>query len=98
MKPRRRTLAAGLIGALVGALVLAAGLALSGGDEAPASARGPSMGTSDPNAPYDLRFIDEMTVHHQGAVMSAPSRRRSATSASRLAARAGAQPWRTRSR
>ncbi len=31
----------------------------------------PFMGMSDPDAPYDLRFIDEMVMHHQGAIMSA---------------------------
>ena len=71
MSARSRTLAAGLLGALLGALALAAGLALASGGDEPASARGPFMGTADPNAPYDLRFIDEMTMHHRGAVMSA---------------------------
>ncbi|HEV2106889.1 MAG TPA: DUF305 domain-containing protein [Thermomicrobiales bacterium] len=32
---------------------------------------GPFMGMADPDAPYDLRFIDEMIMHHQGAIMSA---------------------------
>src|SRR5438309_10613911 len=27
------------------------------------------MGASDPNAPFDLRFIDEMISHHEGAIM-----------------------------
>ncbi|MBF6614940.1 MAG: hypothetical protein IVW55_17680, partial [Chloroflexi bacterium] len=31
----------------------------------PSAASGPFMGTSDPNAEYDLRFIDEMSMHHQ---------------------------------
>ncbi|MBA3519264.1 MAG: DUF305 domain-containing protein [Rhizobiales bacterium] len=31
---------------------------------------GPFMGITDANAPYDLRFIDEMVMHHQGAIMS----------------------------
>ncbi len=30
----------------------------------------PFMGLSDPAAPYDQRFIDEMIMHHQGALMS----------------------------
>ena len=29
------------------------------------------MGMSGPGSPYDLRFIDEMVMHHQGAIMSA---------------------------
>ena len=29
------------------------------------------MGLTDPAAPYDLRFIDEMIMHHQGAIVSA---------------------------
>ncbi|MBF6612456.1 MAG: DUF305 domain-containing protein [Chloroflexi bacterium] len=37
----------------------------------PSAAPSPFMGTSDPNAEYDLRFIDEMSMHHQGAIMSA---------------------------
>lgn len=36
-----------------------------------ASAQGPFMGIADPDAPYDLRFIDEMVMHHRGAIMSA---------------------------
>ncbi len=35
------------------------------------TADSPFMGTSDPEAPYDLRFIDEMVMHHRGAIMSA---------------------------
>lgn len=32
---------------------------------------GPFMGITDMQAPYDLRFIDEMVMHHRGAIMSA---------------------------
>jgi uncharacterized protein (DUF305 family) len=35
-----------------------------------ASDDGAFTGMSDPDAPYDLRFIDEMVMHHQGAIMS----------------------------
>lgn len=35
------------------------------------SAGTPFMGLADPDAPYDQRFIDEMVMHHQGAIMSA---------------------------
>ncbi len=35
------------------------------------SAADPFMDMADPNAPYDLRFIDEMIMHHRGAIMSA---------------------------
>ena len=31
---------------------------------------GDSMGSSDEEQPYDLRFIDQMIMHHQGAIMS----------------------------
>lgn len=34
------------------------------------TADGAFMGMSDPDAPYDLRFIDEMVMHHRGAIMS----------------------------
>ena len=37
----------------------------------PATTDGVFMGMSDPDAPYDLRFIDEMVMHHRGAIMSA---------------------------
>lgn len=37
----------------------------------PRAATSPFMGTADPKAEYDLRFIDEMSMHHQGAIMSA---------------------------
>ncbi len=49
-------------------LVVAAGLGAWG--EESAEAQAPFMGVADPKAPYDLRFIDEMTMHHQGAIMS----------------------------
>ncbi len=68
---RSRTLAAGLLGVLIGAVAVGGGLALAGGDDGSVGGRGPFMGMSDPRAPYDLRFIDEMTMHHRGAVMSA---------------------------
>lgn len=35
------------------------------------TADGPFMAMSDTGAPYDLRFIDEMVMHHRGAIMSA---------------------------
>lgn len=34
------------------------------------SANDPFMGVGDPGQPYDLRFIDAMTMHHEGAIMS----------------------------
>lgn len=37
----------------------------------PSAATSPFMGVSDGSAEYDLRFIDEMSMHHQGAIMSA---------------------------
>ncbi len=41
-------------------------------EEAAATTGGdPFMGVADPSAPYDLRFLDEMIMHHQGAIMSA---------------------------
>jgi hypothetical protein len=60
-----------LLGVLVGAVAVGGGLALAGGDDGSVGGRAPFMGMSDPRAPYDLRFIDEMTMHHRGAVMSA---------------------------
>jgi uncharacterized protein (DUF305 family) len=57
--------------AVIVAVGLVAGIALAtaGGEES-AEAQAPFMGVADPKAPYDLRFIDEMTMHHQGAIMS----------------------------
>ena len=37
----------------------------------PTATNGSFMGVSDPEAPYDLRFINEMVMHHRGAIMSA---------------------------
>ena len=71
MSPRARILAAGLLGVLIGAVALGSGLALAGGDDGSVGGQGPFMGMSDARASYDLRFIDEMTMHHRGAVMSA---------------------------
>ncbi|MGD9894943.1 MAG: DUF305 domain-containing protein [Dehalococcoidia bacterium] len=36
-----------------------------------AGAESPFMGITDPASPYDQRFIDEMVMHHQGAIVSA---------------------------
>lgn len=65
---------------IVVGLALLAGIGLfTGGvrtlahDEGQCSASttdGPFMGMADPNGPYDLRFIDEMIMHHRGAIMS----------------------------
>ena len=71
MSPRARILAAGLLGVLIGAVALGSGLALAGGDDGSVGGQGPFMGMSDARASYDLRFFDEMTMHHRGAVMSA---------------------------
>jgi uncharacterized protein (DUF305 family) len=71
LSPRARILAAGLLGVLIGAVALGSGLALAGGDDGSVGGQGPFMRMSDARAPYDLRFIDEMTMHHRGAVMSA---------------------------
>lgn len=66
-------LVAGL--ALLGGIGLfASGMATVAHEEGqcgPSSTGGPFMGMSDPDAPYDLRFIDEMVMHHRGAIMSA---------------------------
>jgi uncharacterized protein (DUF305 family) len=35
-----------------------------------AMAMGMGMGSFDPDQPFDAQFIDQMTVHHQGAIMS----------------------------
>lgn len=35
-----------------------------------AQGSGPFMGIANPTAPYDQRFIDEMIMHHQCAIMS----------------------------
>ncbi len=42
-----------------------------GGATPTVDAGDPFMGLADASAPYDLRFIDEMIMHHQGAIMSA---------------------------
>ena len=63
-----------LVATIVAVAVLAAGYGLGGGralaQAAGQGAAGPFMGTADANAPYDQRFIDEMLMHHQGAIMS----------------------------
>ncbi len=70
LRPRKaiRRLAIGIPLAIVA--VVAAAVALGGGGQESAQAQGAFMGTSDAKAPYDLRFIDEMTMHHAGAIMS----------------------------
>jgi len=56
--------------ALIAVLALALALGGCGGAGESAQAQDPFMGGSDRGAPYDLRFIDEMTMHHAGAIMS----------------------------
>lgn len=62
--------------------VLARGPALLPGSPAPAASdratpppatpgTDPFLGIANPAAPYDLRFLDEMIMHHEGAIMSA---------------------------
>jgi uncharacterized protein (DUF305 family) len=78
----RRTIGLLASGLLMSVLLLAgAGVALAGRPHAvtnhsgtmggPAQGSGPFMGIANPAAPYDQRFLDEMIVHHQGAIMSA---------------------------
>lgn len=59
---------------LFGGLILFTGefdaLANEGDSCGTPTAGGSFMETADPNAPYDLRFIDEMIMHHRGAIMS----------------------------
>lgn len=69
MKRTRRN-GLGITLAVIGVLGLVVGAALATGGEQSADARRPFMGVADPRAPYDLRFIDEMIMHHQGAIMS----------------------------
>ncbi len=60
----RSILISGLLALLVGlAGLLGTGVAATG-TATPASAMG------DASTPYDLRFLNEMVMHHQGAVMS----------------------------
>ena len=37
----------------------------------PSGGSGPFIGIASQTAPYDQRFLDEMIMHHQGAIMSA---------------------------
>ncbi len=66
-----------LLGAWVtdGAGLTGRSTTLAHGDHGNATPTGdagdPFMGLADTSAPYDLRFIDEMIMHHQGAIMSA---------------------------
>lgn len=50
--------------------VVALVVALGPGGQDSAQAQGPFTGGADPKEPYDLQFIDEMTMHHAGAIMS----------------------------
>jgi uncharacterized protein (DUF305 family) len=67
---RTRWAGLGIALAMIVVVGLVVGGALSTGGEESAEARPPFMGVADPKAPYDLRFIDEMIMHHQGAIMS----------------------------
>ncbi|MDQ3433595.1 MAG: DUF305 domain-containing protein [Actinomycetota bacterium] len=67
---RTRRIGLGVTLAVILTVGLVIGGALTAGGEDSAEAQAPFMGVADPKAPYDLRFIDEMTMHHQGAIMS----------------------------
>jgi uncharacterized protein (DUF305 family) len=67
---RRRRIGLGIALAVIVAVGLVVGAALATGGEERAEGQPPFMGVADPKAPYDLRFIDEMIMHHQGAIMS----------------------------
>ncbi len=58
--------------ALLAATATIAGVALARNAEpTPGGAADPLMGLTDPSTPYDLRFLDAMIMHHEGAIMSA---------------------------
>jgi uncharacterized protein (DUF305 family) len=67
-RPRRKGL--GITLAVIAVLGVVVGVALATGGQERAEAQSPFMGVADSKAPYDLRFIDEMIMHHQGAIMS----------------------------
>ncbi len=70
---RTRRKGLGVTLAVIGVLglVVGVGVAVATGDQERPKAQSPFMGVADPKAPYDLRFIDEMIMHHRGAIMSA---------------------------
>jgi len=66
-----------VVAALLAATVGIGGVALARGAEAlpwrsapAATGNDPFMGIADPSAPYDLRYLDAMIMHHEGAIMS----------------------------
>ncbi len=68
----------GIAALLLATLAFLAGMVVDGSFSArPAtpgvaiSGQGVFMSMADSSEPYDLRFIDEMIMHHQGAIMSA---------------------------
>jgi len=74
---KRRRFRLAVVLALLAATMTIGGVALARnaeptpGGAASAAAADPSMGVADPSAPYDLRFLDEMLMHHEGAIVSA---------------------------
>jgi uncharacterized protein (DUF305 family) len=77
MKRRQRFLIA-VVAALLAATVGIGGVALARGAEAlpwraapAATSNDPFRGVADPSVPYELRFLDAMIMHHEGAIMSA---------------------------
>ncbi|MBA2513215.1 MAG: DUF305 domain-containing protein [Solirubrobacterales bacterium] len=67
---RARRAGLGITLAVIVAVGLVVGGVLAAGGEESAEAQAPFMGLADPKAAYDLRFFDEMIMHHQGAIMS----------------------------
>ncbi len=55
----------------IGGVALARNAEPTPGGAASAAAADPFMGVADPSAPYGLRFLDAMLMHHQGAIVSA---------------------------
>src|ERR671932_2619399 len=70
---RAKYLAVGLVLAVL--LLAGAAVAFAYGQAASmmggqGMARGQMMGSFDENKPFDLQFIDRMTMHHEGAIIS----------------------------
>jgi len=75
---RKQRLWVTVLGGLLALMVVTTGVTLArepgrlpGWATPAATGADPFMGAADPSAPYDLRFLDEMIVHHEGAAASA---------------------------
>jgi uncharacterized protein (DUF305 family) len=61
----------GQMGSMMGGDGMGSMMSMMGGGQMGSMMGGQAMGSFDEDKPFDLQFIDQMIMHHEGAIMSA---------------------------